>query len=271
MMCFVGLFGLLLMIIETEIVFKQIDHEDTRISWFIKLMITVSTAILICLVLLYHRLDLTLYSVNNSLDDWRVGFTIIKICLMTLEIIICAIHPFPRSFPSAIVNTSTSTSTESTPHMISDMSINIALSLPSKCNTSLFSSKKMKLFLKIVFARLYLLCRVIVYHSHLLRDTSSQSVGYLNQVSINFFFVIKTYLEKWPARCLLILWALSFFIGSWSLRACNYDLGDGHLTMADAMWLFIVTSTTVGYGDLTPVTHCGRSEKCLFMKNEILS
>ncbi|CAF4403132.1 unnamed protein product, partial [Adineta steineri] len=28
--------------------------------------------------------------------------------------------------------------------------------------------------------------------------------------------------------------------------------------MLDAMWLFIVTFTTVGYGDLTPTTYCGR-------------
>jgi hypothetical protein len=190
-MCFVGLFGLLLMIIETEIVFKQIDHEDTRISWFIKLMITVSTAILICLVLLYHRLDLTLYSVNNSLDDWRVGFTIIKICLMTLEIIICAIHPFPRSFPnheSEIVNKSTSTSTASTPHMISYISIDIALGLPSKCNASFFSFEKDEVISKnSVCSSLFIVSCYCISFSFASRYIIS--ISWLSQSSINKFFL----------------------------------------------------------------------------------
>jgi hypothetical protein len=112
-----------------------------------------------------------------------------------------------------------------------------------------------------VFVRLYLLCRFIVYHSHLVRDTSSQSVGYLNRVSINFLFVIKTYLDRRPARYLLVFCILIFLIGSWSLRACDYEPGIDRLPILDAMWLFIVTFTTVGYGDITPVTYCGRSKK----------
>jgi hypothetical protein len=99
---------------------------------------------------------------------------------------------------------------------------------------------------EIVFARLYLLCRFIMFHSHLVRDASTQSLGYLNQVSINFFFLIKTYLEQWPTRCLLIICSFLFFIGSWSLRACNYKSDFTHLSMLDSMWLFIVTFTTVG-------------------------
>ncbi len=97
-----------------------------------------------------------------------------------------------------------------------------------------------------MFARTYLLCRFILFHSHLLHNASSQSLGYLNQVSINFHFLIKTYLEQWPTRCLFIFSAFLFFIGSWSLRACNYTSTAEHLSMLDSMWLFIVTFTTVG-------------------------
>jgi potassium intermediate/small conductance calcium-activated channel subfamily N len=116
----------------------------------------------------------------------------------------------------------------------------------------------------LVFARFYLLCRFIIYHSHLFRDVSSQSLGYLNQVSINFSLIIKTYLERWPLRCLFIFCVLIFFIGSWSLRACDYQIATEHLPMLDAMWLFIVTYLTVGYGDLTPSTYCGRSKLMFF-------
>jgi hypothetical protein len=131
---------------------------------------------------------LTLYSVNNSLDDWRVGFTIIKICLMTLEIIICAIHPFPRSFPSAIVNTSTSTSTESTPHMISDMSINIALGLPSTCNASFFFFEKDEVISKnSVCSSLFIVSCYCISFSFASRYIIS--ISWLSQSSINKFFL----------------------------------------------------------------------------------
>lgn len=97
-----------------------------------------------------------------------------------------------------------------------------------------------------VFARIYLLCRLIKLRSHLVQNASSQSLGCLNQVSINFFFLIKTYLDRWPTRCLFTFCVCLFFIGSWSLRACNYTVQTEHLSMMDSMWLFIVTFTTVG-------------------------
>ncbi len=97
-----------------------------------------------------------------------------------------------------------------------------------------------------MFLRLYLLGRCIMLHSHLVRNVSLRSVGYLNQVSVDFHFLIRTYLEQWPARCLLIFCIFGFFIGSWSLRACDYTSTREHISMSDAMWLFVETFTTVG-------------------------
>jgi hypothetical protein len=97
-----------------------------------------------------------------------------------------------------------------------------------------------------VFARLYLICRVILLHSHLIDNASSQSLGYLNQVSMDFFFLIKTYLEEWPTCWLIIFCTVIFFVGSWSLRACDYRSTATHLSMIDSMWLCIVTFTTLG-------------------------
>ncbi|CAF1147478.1 unnamed protein product [Rotaria sordida] len=109
-----------------------------------------------------------------------------------------------------------------------------------------------------MFARIYLLCRSITFHSRFLRDSSSRSLGYLNKVPINFFFIIKAYLEQSPALCLVIFFMLMFCIGSWSLRACNYTTTNQHLPIANAMWMFMTLFTTVGYGDLIPSTYCGR-------------
>ncbi|CAF3865511.1 unnamed protein product [Rotaria sp. Silwood1] len=110
-----------------------------------------------------------------------------------------------------------------------------------------------------------------MFHSPLFRNTSSRSVGYLNKVSIDYFFLIKAYLQQWPTRCLTIFCITVFLIGSWSLRACSYSSTDEHLTMQNAMWLFVITFTTVGYGDFTPSTYCGRTIAAMIALVGVLS
>ncbi len=97
-----------------------------------------------------------------------------------------------------------------------------------------------------MFFRLYLVCRCIMLHSHLVRDASSQSLGYLNRVSFNFPFVIKSYIQHRPALCLTTFCITVFFIASWSLRACDFNVKTGHMAILDATWLFIISFTTIG-------------------------
>ncbi len=123
------------MIIENETIFANINYRETIISWFIKLLITITTIILIGLVVYYHHLYLNFFAAQNSLDDWRAGLTIGKIFLIIFEILICAIHPMPRSFPSNWISKheetklNSFTSTTLSPAYIAT---DVALSLPSK-------------------------------------------------------------------------------------------------------------------------------------------
>jgi len=82
--------------------------------------------------------------------------------------------------------------------------------------------------------------------SHLVRDASSQSLGYLNRVSFTFPFVIKAYIQQHPAVCLTTFCISSFFIASWAMRACDFNEKTGHMSMLDATWLFIISFTTIG-------------------------
>ncbi len=199
------------------------------ISLLIKLIITISTIALICLVIVFHYLHLKLYATQNSLEHWRVGLNIKRISVIIFEILICAIHPIPRSFPQN--------------YHRSSITIDVVFGLPSKFFLRNFF---LSIYL-LVFARLYLISRCIMFHSHLFRDAPLKSFGSLNQTSINFLFLMKTYLEQWPARCLILSCCTIFFIGSWSIRACEYQPTDTkHLSLFDSMWLFIITFTTVG-------------------------
>ncbi|CAF4985119.1 unnamed protein product [Rotaria sp. Silwood1] len=241
LMSFLAILGIILMIIENELTFARVNNEDTRISWFLKLTITITTVILLALIFYYHHLDMNLYSFRNALEDWRVELTNSKILLIIFEISICAIHPMPRSYP------------QTDPEKINSTSIESDSSSPNS-----YSLSYTAVDVGLVFLRLYLLGRSIMLHSHVVRDISLRSLGYLNQVSIDFFFLIKSFLEQWPARCLITFCTVAFFIGSWSLRACGYTTMKEHLSVPESMWLFIVTFTTVGYGDLYPSTYCGR-------------
>ncbi|CAF3477244.1 unnamed protein product [Rotaria sp. Silwood1] len=242
-MCFLGILGIILMIVENEITFSQTHNNDTISSWSIKIVISLSTFILIGLIFQYHRLDISLYAVNNSYEDCRATLTNTKILLIVLEILICAIHPMPRSYPRRSYESSKNISSDQstpTPYSVSHIDIDVVLGLP-------------------MFLRLYLLCRFIMFHSHLFLDASSRSVGYLNKVSIDYLFLIKAYLQQWPMRCLTTFCVTVFLIGSWCLRACDYSSTNEHLSIENSMWLLIETFTTVGYGDFTPSTLCGRT------------
>ncbi|CAF4490112.1 unnamed protein product [Rotaria socialis] len=251
-MCFVGMFGIILMIIENEIIFSTSGSNYFEIVLILKLIITISSVLLIVLAFVYHYYELDLYCINNSIDDWRVGLTLIQAVMIVLEVIICAIHPFPQQFSvtrhahngSEMLSTSTVGTEETDKKLLSYIHIDVALGLP-------------------MFCRLYLLARVVLFHSRVIHDTTSRSLGYLNRVSIDFIFVIKYYLEIWPMRSLMIFSSIFFFIGSWSFRACEYQPGENHISFQNAMWLCIVTFTTVGYGDFSPSTYCGRSVAAL--------
>jgi potassium intermediate/small conductance calcium-activated channel subfamily N len=132
MMCFLGILGIVLMVIENEINFTRVQDKDTKASWFIKLIITITTGILLVLILYYHHIDMSLYYLRNSLEGWRVELRTTKILQMTIEILICAIHPVPRSYPQTDPEKINSDASESNPYSLSYTAIDVGLGLPSK-------------------------------------------------------------------------------------------------------------------------------------------
>lgn len=121
-----AIFSIIVMIILNEVTFARVDNEDTKATWCLKLILTMSTVILLVLILYYHHLDMTAYTYRNRLDDWRVQLTSKKIFFIALELVICVIHPVPRSYPAI-----DPPRIQPISHPMSYMPFDIALSLPS--------------------------------------------------------------------------------------------------------------------------------------------
>lgn len=127
------------MVIANELNFHHFADRDSKASWSIKLIITISTAILLVLLLYYHYLDLKLYSNQNALQDNRVGLTYRKIALIGLELLVCAVHPMPRMFPWTDPPGTDFNSTADS-YGLSYTEMDVGLGLPSKFSLN-FSSK----------------------------------------------------------------------------------------------------------------------------------
>ena len=123
--------SIILMVVENELTFDRIDNQDTKASWAIKLIITVTTVLLLLLILYYHYLDMKFYAYKNLLRDWRIQLTSVKIFSILTEVLICLIHPVPRSYPYTNPERINSTSF-STSYSLSYTAIDIGLGLPSK-------------------------------------------------------------------------------------------------------------------------------------------
>lgn len=92
LMCFFAVFGLVLMILDTEMRLNQIDSD---IIVVFRPLIGISTAVLVALIVYYHSLNMRLYAINNHIADWRVTITIQALSSISCEVLLCVIHPFP--------------------------------------------------------------------------------------------------------------------------------------------------------------------------------
>lgn len=137
--------------------------------------------------------------IDNCADDWRIAMTWQRISQISLELMICAVHPVPGNnqfvWTTKLANRSGGIGKRSVPY-------DVPLSLP-------------------MFLRLYLICRVMLLHSKLFTDASSRSIGALNRINFNTRFVLKTLMTICPGTVLLVFMVSLWIIASWTLRQCE--------------------------------------------------
>lgn len=191
--------GILLMILETELFINEVYRsKSSTASLLLKLCITISTVTLLGFVLWYHILDVKLFMCDNSVEDWRLAMSRTRILKVIIELMVYAIHPIPGNYDFVwrFKNSHVGTVKEVS------VPVDVIFSIP-------------------MFLRLYLCCRVIMLHSKLFTDASSQSLGALNRINFNFKFIFKSMMTLYPEYVLTVLMVSGFIIASWAIRACE--------------------------------------------------
>lgn len=228
--------GVILMIVETEFSMSKVYDKSSIYSIIAKALITFTTLILVCLIFMYHVLNVKLFIIDNCIEDWRIAITCERVITVLVEVFICLIHPIPGNFSFIWVTKPANSMEEHTAVVPFDL----VLSLP-------------------MFFRLYLIGRSMLLHSKLFTDASSRSIGALNRINFNTRFVAKTLMTICPGTVIIVLILSLFIIASWTLRACESFHDQKHGNLLNSMWLIAVTFLAIGYGDLVPNTYCGRT------------
>ncbi|XP_026149246.1 intermediate conductance calcium-activated potassium channel protein 4 isoform X2 [Mastacembelus armatus] len=240
-----ALLGILLMIIHVEIC-PIVYNPDSNIALIISCSISLSTGCLLILIIAYHYKDIRLFVIDHNQVDWRIAMTSHRVCVISLELLVCSIHPVGTYWKVGLHVNSSSPA----PLRVSNYQSDILLD--------------MELLLSVLmFLRLYLVHRAILLHSKVLLSASYRSIGSLNNINFTFRFVLKVLMNKHPARTLLVFILFFWLTASWMLTLCERQTEALTGNMNTALWLIAITFLTVGYGDVAPTTSCGKAV-CLF-------
>ncbi|XP_076594049.1 intermediate conductance calcium-activated potassium channel protein 4 isoform X1 [Chaetodon auriga] len=237
--------GILLMIIHVEMCPFN-NKQGSKVALIINCSISLSTGCLLVLIIAFHYKDIRLFIIDHNQVDWRIAVTSHRVLVITLELLVCVIHPVGTYLEVSLhVNSSSSVAPCVSKHH-SEVLMNMELLLSM-----------------LMFLRLYLVHRTILLHSKVLLSASYRSIGSLNNINFTFRFVLKVLMNKYPGRTLLVFILFFWLTASWMLTLCERKTEESTGSMDTALWLIAITFLTVGYGDVAPHTSCGKAV-CLF-------
>uniref|UniRef100_A0A0B7A3Y4 Potassium channel domain-containing protein n=1 Tax=Arion vulgaris TaxID=1028688 RepID=A0A0B7A3Y4_9EUPU len=232
MMLSMAVVGIILMIVENELYYLNVAEKKTTVSMILKLFTTISTCLLLVAICLYYRTGAEIRMLDARVDDPLAVTSMSTWFSLIVELLVCAVHPIPGDIQ---VYMTTITGITDLVHMDGIFSV-------------------------LMMFRLYLIGRFLVVHSPLLTDPSTQTISAVSHVKIDMFFVFKAAMADHPGQVIAFTMLSMYSVSVWAMRTCELyytHLSQAH-SLTQSMWLAAITFLTVGYGDLTPRTHCGR-------------
>ncbi|KAL3858994.1 hypothetical protein ACJMK2_009263 [Sinanodonta woodiana] len=226
-----ALTGIVLMIIETELVIAHKMTQSDTLSVCLKSTISATTVVLLICICWYYYIGAIIKASDAGVKEWQSVVTTWTWVGLFTELTVCAVHPIPGDIRIQYVSPAGDEKR---------VSIDAVLSI-------------------LMMSRLYLIAKFAVVHSRLLTDTSTNSIGALSKIKINSIFVFKAAMSSSPSLLLLTVMMTTFIVNTWAMRTCEIYYEDGEdNTYAEIMWLVATTFLTIGYGDAVPRSYCGR-------------
>ncbi|XP_023690577.1 intermediate conductance calcium-activated potassium channel protein 4 isoform X1 [Paramormyrops kingsleyae] len=255
-----AILGILLMILHAELC--PVIYRPTSIyAFIINGLISLSTGCLLILIVAFHIKDIRLFTIDHYQVDWRIAMTTQRVLGISLELVVCAIHPVATYWLSSVDASMKAIDENGGSHQGTSSNFSSRLCSSAQHKGALLDSEV--LLSSLMFLRLYLVHRAILLHSKVLLSASYRSIGSLNNINFTFRFVLKVLMNKYPGRTLLFFILFFWLTASWLLTLCERQIQAPTGSMDTALWLIAITFLTVGYGDVSPQTTCGKMV-CLF-------
>jgi hypothetical protein len=95
-----ALLGILLMIVENELFIADHIQKGGMVSFYIKLVISISTFFLLTTIVIGYYISSQIKVVDTGVKNWLSVMTTNNCFTLALELFICGIHPFPGDIKS---------------------------------------------------------------------------------------------------------------------------------------------------------------------------
>ncbi|KAG7399376.1 hypothetical protein PHYBOEH_009041 [Phytophthora boehmeriae] len=258
--CVLALFGIVLMLVENEVVERKEEMSDTSESaqLVLKICVLVSTVLLDVLLVLRYRCDGQVNQLRSSVPSKRAKFALWRPLLLLLELLICSFH-IPPGIKGKVE--------------IVQLHGSVSLKDDSVCESLQWGVNSVKrgdacylvyqypveVFGVFMVLRLYLLARFVRSVSTFYSPWISL-VGSLNGLdAMRPFFHFKAIFKLHPLNVLLPLAVLNALLTAAIVRVLERPVQAAFDNYWRAVWFTIVTLSGTGLGDYFPVTSLGRS------------
>uniref|UniRef100_A0A7E4UZX5 CaMBD domain-containing protein n=1 Tax=Panagrellus redivivus TaxID=6233 RepID=A0A7E4UZX5_PANRE len=241
---YIAVVGLIIAIVDAEMNILMENSQFPGLHMYsngFRLLNILLTLILDGLVLSYHLADLQVMSADTGHNTVQLGFDQHRRIKLAVELLICSICPLPgtTNIYWPILSNSTHAGSRSAP-----VPTHVLLTLP-------------------MFLRLYLVGRYLVLHSFTMQDAATRAIASLNQISVDFPYVLKTYIWEKPLSVVMVSTITFLFSMSWMLTQCERYVSEVENSnvhyFLEYAWFEAVTFFAIGYGDVEVKTFCGRS------------